>query len=171
MKRITPSTVIATLALFVALTGTGVAASQALAPPNTVGTQQIVNGSIRLVDLHPTARKGMKGEPGERGGAGVGGPPGPAGATGPVGPPGLSGGFNPAKVSYAFASQSSIGPGSSGESTATCPSGSVSIGGGGLSSVGKLGTSWAVPGGWRISVYNDTGITITIASFVVCAAP
>jgi hypothetical protein len=150
VKRITPSTMIAMLALFVALTGTGVAASQALAPPNTVGTQQIVNGSIRLVDLHASARKGMQGETGERGAAG---------------------GSNPAKVSYAFASQSSIGPGSSGESTATCPSGSISIGGGGLSSVGKLGTSWAVPGGWRISVYNDTGITITIAAFVVCAAP
>jgi hypothetical protein len=171
VKRITPSTMIAMLALFVALTGTGVAASQALAPPNTVGTQQIVNGSIRLVDLHASAREGMQGETGERGAAGVSGPPGPAGATGPIGATGPAGGFNPAKVSYAFASQSSIGPGSSGESTATCPSGSISIGGGGLSSVGKLGTSWAVPGGWRISVYNDTGITITIAAFVVCAAP
>lgn len=48
--RPSPAMVVATLALLVALTGTGVAAV-ALAPKNSVGSDQVINGSLRSVDF------------------------------------------------------------------------------------------------------------------------
>ena len=165
------SMLVALVALFFSLTGWGVAARVALAPPNTVGTQQIVNGSVRLVDLHPSATRLLKGQRGERGPQGLTGTPGTAG---PAGPQGSAGGFDPGKVSYVAASpQTSVGPSSSGVSKAVCPSGSIPVGGGGLSGIGKIGISQASadPWGWSIYVYNDTSITISIAALAVCAAP
>jgi hypothetical protein len=83
-KRLSPATVLASIALFVALGGTSVAAVTALAP-NSVGTAQIRNnavvstkvrnGSLRRVDFAANQLPA-----GLRGPAG---PPGPTGATGP----------------------------------------------------------------------------------------
>jgi hypothetical protein len=42
---------LALLALFVALGGTSVAASNALAPRNSVGSAQVINGSLAKADL------------------------------------------------------------------------------------------------------------------------
>lgn len=166
--------VVAVVALFFSLTGWGVAAKVAMAPANSVGTQQIVNGSIRLADIAPATARLLKGQVGERGTPGVQGQQGPQGAQGPPGAAGLPGGFNPGKMSYVGASpQTVINPGGVGSSKAVCPSGSYPTGGGGLSGVGKIGISQATPDpwGWSVSVYNDTGITISIAAFVVCVAP
>jgi hypothetical protein len=49
-KRISPALVISCVALFVALTGSAIAAG--VLGPNTVRSPQIVNGSIRNADLH-----------------------------------------------------------------------------------------------------------------------
>ena len=84
LKRLSPATVVASIALFVALGGTSVAAVSALAPPNSVGTAQlrnnavvsskVRNGSLRRVDFAPRQLV-----PGPRGPAGPPGPTGPAG--------------------------------------------------------------------------------------------
>ena len=161
-----PASVLAIIALTVALSGTAVAAQVALAPVNSVGGGQIIDGSIRLADIAPSTVRMLHGQKGQMGPQGPMGPPGPAGAAGAIG------GFNPAKVSYQYASQSTVLAGSLGQSTALSPSGAVPIGGGGLSGIGKIGVSKAVsnPNGWAIMVYNDSNITITISAFAVCAA-
>jgi hypothetical protein len=50
--RPSPAMVVATLALLFALAGTGVAAV-ALVPRNSVGSDQVINGSLRSVDFKP----------------------------------------------------------------------------------------------------------------------
>ena len=73
---------VALLALFVALGGTSVAAGNALVPRNSVGTAQVVNGSLGTSDLSAKARNALRGERGLQGPAGE---KGPAGAQGPPG--------------------------------------------------------------------------------------
>jgi hypothetical protein len=79
------SMAVALTAMFFSLTGWGVAARVALAPPNSVGTQQIVNGSIRLTDIAPSTATLLQGRRGEDGAAGIPGPQGPSGAPGSPG--------------------------------------------------------------------------------------
>jgi hypothetical protein len=74
---------IALLALFLALGGTTYAASTTLGPANSVASPQVVNGSLKTLDLSKKARTALKGNRGARGSAGA---PGAKGATGPVGP-------------------------------------------------------------------------------------
>jgi Collagen triple helix repeat (20 copies) len=91
---------LALLALFVALGGTSVAATT-LVPRNSVGSAQVVNGSLRKVDLAQqtiTALRGTHGPQGTVGPAGPAGPAGPPGADstvpgpqGPIGPRGATG--------------------------------------------------------------------------------
>lgn len=97
MRRIprpTPSMVVASLALAVALSGTAVAASVALAP-NSVGTTQLKNGAVNTAKVKNnaiTAAKVLNGtllaadfKAGQIP-AGPAGPTGAAGAAGPAGP-------------------------------------------------------------------------------------
>jgi hypothetical protein len=77
MKRkfFTPSMGVACLALAVALSGTAYAVTRL--PANSVGTKQVINGSLQRVDF----KRGtlLRGPAGERG------PQGPKGAAGPQG--------------------------------------------------------------------------------------
>jgi hypothetical protein len=82
---------LALFALFLALGGTSFAASNALLPRNSVGTQQVINGSLQTNDLSNKARKALKGDGGPRGPAGVQGAPGATGAQGLQGAPGATG--------------------------------------------------------------------------------
>jgi hypothetical protein len=92
--RPTPSTVIAGLALFVALGGTGYAVTSL--PVGSVGTAQlkanavvsskVLNGSLLAADF----KKGQL-RAGSRGATGPAGPAGHAGAAGPAGPAGAAG--------------------------------------------------------------------------------
>ena len=108
MKKPSAATVIATLALFVALGGTSYAAV-ALAP-NSVGSAQIKpggvqasdikdgavdgdaikSGSISVADLSKGAMNGLDGKDGAPGPAGPRGATGPAGPAGPAGAGGLA---------------------------------------------------------------------------------
>jgi hypothetical protein len=93
MKRLSPSMVVAIVALLVTLSGTAVAASSML-PANSVGSRQIVNHSVRKIDLGttlPRGRRGRQGPPGTVGEQGPTGPQGPQGQQGPQGAPGLAG--------------------------------------------------------------------------------
>ena len=74
------------LALFVALGGTAAAASNTLLPRNSVGSKQVINGSLAKADLSGKAVKALKGNKGAQGAPGVQGAAGPPGAQGPPGP-------------------------------------------------------------------------------------
>jgi hypothetical protein len=76
---------LALLALFFALGGTSLAAGNALLPRNSVGTRQVINGSLQTNDLSKTAQKALKGNTGLRGPAGAQGARGATGATGAQG--------------------------------------------------------------------------------------
>ena len=76
---------LALLALFVVLGGTSYAAVNAL-PKNSVGSKQVINGSLQTIDLSRKARAALKGNRGPRGFTGAPGAQGARGPTGPVGP-------------------------------------------------------------------------------------
>jgi hypothetical protein len=158
MKKITPSTVIASIALFVALSGAGVAAHTAFAPPNSVNTNSIVNGSIRLVDIAPATVRMLKGQSGEVG---------PAGQTGPAGPQGAPGTFDFSKLTFVQGPDTFVGYMQVGTSQAVCPAGSMVISGG-FASSGTLTTIsapttangsqvWQASGG---NTLNPSGVTL-----------
>jgi hypothetical protein len=86
--RPTPATVIACLALAVALSGTSYAAVAKLLPKNSVGTKQVINGSLQKADLSKKAVAALHGARGARGLQGIPGTPGAAGAKGDKGDPG-----------------------------------------------------------------------------------
>ncbi len=72
---------IALLALFLALGGTTYAASNAL-PRNSVGSPQVINGSLQAKDISKKARKTLKGNRGLRGLTGAKGATGLQGVQG-----------------------------------------------------------------------------------------
>lgn len=79
--KMTYANVMATIAVFVALGGTGYAASRL--PRNSVGTEQVRNQSLQREDLAPgVAIQGARGPRGPEGGRGD---PGAQGAQGPPG--------------------------------------------------------------------------------------
>jgi hypothetical protein len=82
---------LAMFALFFALGGTSFAAGNALLPGNSVGTKQVINGSLQTNDLSKTARSALKGNRGLRGLAGAQGTQGATGATGAQGVQGVPG--------------------------------------------------------------------------------
>jgi hypothetical protein len=94
---------VALFALFFALGGTSFAATNAVLAKNSVGTRQVIDGSLQTSDLSKTARSALKanrgatgpagpaGAPGTQGAPGSTGAPGAQGATGPTGPPGIQG--------------------------------------------------------------------------------
>jgi hypothetical protein len=81
---------LALLALFVVLGGTSYAAVNAL-PKNSVGSKQVINGSLQTLDLSKKARAALKGNRGLRGPAGAQGAQGAQGATGAQGVQGIQG--------------------------------------------------------------------------------
>lgn len=79
---------LALLALFFALGGSAYAAGTALLPKNSVGSRQVVNGSLQTADLSKRAQRALKGRRGLRGAQGAPGVPGAKGDRGDPGPPG-----------------------------------------------------------------------------------
>jgi hypothetical protein len=108
LRMPSPAMIVASIALLVALSGTGIAAVSALAP-NSVGSPQlqansvtatklaagavrslqVLDGSLRSTDFRPGQLP--RGKPGPQGPAGPPGPAGPAGAAGAAGPTGVIG--------------------------------------------------------------------------------
>ena len=82
---------VAFLVLFLVLGGTSYAASSALLPKNSVGSPQVIDGSLQTKDLSRKARTALKGNRGLRGPIGPQGPAGARGATGPQGTQGTQG--------------------------------------------------------------------------------
>jgi Collagen triple helix repeat (20 copies) len=94
---------LALLALFFALGGTSFAATNAVLARNSVGTRQVIDGSLRTSDLSKAARSALRGS---RGATGTTGPAGQTGQTGPAGPAGQAG---PAGVPGPQGAQGSTG--------------------------------------------------------------
>src|SRR5687767_1196565 len=99
VRRPSPALVVASLALLVALSGTGYAA--VVLPRGSVGTVQLKNGavtspkvkdsSLTLLDVAPAARAALKGQVGPPGPQGPKGDKGDKGDTGDRGPAGAAG--------------------------------------------------------------------------------
>ena len=83
--------VVSVIARFLALSGTSYSAVTKMLPKNSVGSAQVINGSLRKVDLANTTINALKGNRGLRGTAGPAGPAGTQGATGAPGAQGLQG--------------------------------------------------------------------------------
>lgn len=101
-----PSTVIALVALAVALGGTGYAAT--LLPAGSVGTAQLKNGAVISSKVKNGSLQAADFAPGELP-AGAQGPQGPAGSAGPQGPAGPAGSQGP-KGDTGAAGQGPAGP-------------------------------------------------------------
>jgi hypothetical protein len=94
-RRPSPTFVVASLAVLVALTGTGIAAVRVAIPAGSVGTAQLAanavtsnkvkNGSLLAVDVKK-GQTGKRGAAGPAGPAGAAGAAGAAGSAGPIGP-------------------------------------------------------------------------------------
>lgn len=93
--RVTPATVLAGLALFVALGGTSIAASGLIngkqIKPGTITGKQIKGKTITKAKLAPATVSELRGAAGPKGEAGPVGSAGPRGDRGPQGEPGPAG--------------------------------------------------------------------------------
>src|SRR3954465_9443256 len=83
------------LALLVALSGTSYAASTKLLPKNSVGSAQVINGSLQKGDLSTRAVAALRGARGRQGRPGAQGAPGAPGLPGAQGTPGAPGAPGP----------------------------------------------------------------------------
>jgi hypothetical protein len=85
---------VAYVALFFALCGTSYGAAASLLPKNSVSSAQVVNGSLKKIDLSGNAIAALRGARGQSGLRGIQGPqgtPGVQGAQGAQGPQGAQG--------------------------------------------------------------------------------
>jgi hypothetical protein len=138
-----------------------------------VTSANIKNGTIKLADISPDAKRALRGQRGPRGFTGA---PGVQGAQGVQGVMGPAGGFDPAKVSYVEGAEVTIAPLSFSEAKATCPVGAKAISGGWLAD--PLGVveirdtrTFDSGGSWTVHAYNwDEFDNATVKPFAVCAA-
>lgn len=176
---------VALLALFFALGGTSYAASTALAPKNSVGSAQVINGSLQKGDLSKkavVALKGNRGLQGAQGAQGAQGPQGAAGSAGPVGaigrtgsagaagavgaigPPGISG-YVVVSVVQLVANGAFV------SLSAPCPAGKTVLGGG--FTMRDLQIFVSKPDGtgtaWRVDAQNSSGFNVNLTTYAVCA--
>jgi hypothetical protein len=160
LRKPSPTLVIACLALFVAMTGTGIAANKYL----ITSTKQI----------KPSVLKQLKGAKGPRGAKGPAGAAGVAGSTGASG----VGKFVKRTAEGAFGTNFS-------KVTASCNSGEVATGGGAdwnaSTSTGWPVVSYSVPDpynaatptGWAVEIDNmgGSGTGVQAIAWVFCATP
>ncbi|HEX6788519.1 MAG TPA: hypothetical protein VF091_04685 [Gaiellaceae bacterium] len=181
-----PSTLIACVALAVALGGTGYAAIAL--PAGSVGTAQlkndavvsskVKNGSLQARDFAagqlPAGAPGATGPQGPAGSAGPQGPAGPAGATGsqgPQGPPGVSSLTYVAQTYGPFDAQTENG------GNALCGQNLHVVGGGVVADEGLIVNS-SYPSddqyndgttGWSVFVDNPTSDQLSYRVYAICA--
>jgi hypothetical protein len=168
MRRPSPATIIASIALFFSLAGTGLAASKYL----ITSTKQI-KPSV-LSSLH-----GSKGPRGLQGAQGAQGLAGPAGAAGAAGGAGAAGTFTTADVTTVTGVGTTINASANATSVATCPSGSTVIGGG-YTWAGTIPSTVTVPAdgaqgttGWAVTIQDtstSTNIATPFAAEALCAS-
>ena len=162
MHRPSHATVVAYLALFIALGGVSYAA--VTLPRGSVGTAQIRKGAVTKSKLAAEVRNGLRGPAGRAGPKGDTGPIGPKGDTGPTGPAGLSN-ITTVRVT------ASVPPSQYGGEPAVCPAGS-SVVGGGFNSANRLltaTTSRPIDNTWDARAYNTSAGALNLDTYAVCA--
>jgi len=151
-RRITPSLLIAVLALAVAVGGgTAYAASKYI----ITSTKQI----------KPSVRKALKGNTGPRGPQGAAGPAGPAGAQGPAGPSVLSG-LNRIEAA------GTIAAGAVDSLTVTCPPGQGVVSGGFAASSGVVffADTFGATNAWSVGIDNaGSAVAADATAIAFCA--
>lgn len=150
MKRPSGAWPVSFAALFLSLgAGGGYAAS------GLIGSAQIKDHSIRLVDLSPAAQAALRGQ------------------TGPAGM------IDPTKITSAISVPPTVvQPGTAGSATVACPAGDAAISGGGYGDIAGLDASepytpkgGTYPTGWYIATFNDKQVPVSINAAVVCVSP
>jgi hypothetical protein len=161
-----PATVIAALALFVALGGSSLAAASFISgrhiKPHSIPRDRLTKSAIK-------ALRGAKGPRGAQGVQGVQGVQGAQGVQGIQGMPGLSG--YTVVTSTHSASANDIG------ATVACPSGTHALGGGGevLSGTSDIGPfltdSQPANGGWLVeySMAAAGNFPLSVEVYAICA--
>jgi hypothetical protein len=155
---------VAYLALLFALSSTGYAASSSLLPKNSVGSAQVINGSLQRADLSKKTVARLRGHAG---------PAGPIGLRGPSGPSGIT---SVTAVDSAPAAMCAA-PGGGCQVAgpfATCPAGSVVVGGGWESDSIDLIVPYAkhpTPGSnYSVIAINYDTAAHTIKAHAICAS-
>jgi hypothetical protein len=172
--RPSPAMVVACTALLISLGGVSYAA--VTLPANSVGTRQVINGSLLKNDFKSgQLPRGRRGVPGDRGPAGA---TGAAGAAGPAGPAGASGPGGVTKVTTVDGPAVGMCPSGAGDcqtavSTAICPSGSFVVGGGWQSSSNDTVVESAratTATSYLVIAINYAATTGTISAHAICAS-
>jgi hypothetical protein len=170
------SNLVAYVALFCALSSTGYAAATKLVAPNSVGSKQVINGSLLKTDFKsgqlPRGAVGPAGAPGSTGPAG---PAGPAGAAGAQGPPG------PVALRFVTSPTTPVPAGQMVTQVAVCPAGMVAIGGGtfndsldtavNINSSDWDSTGGGVPNEWVGTTNNASSTATNMWVDVICTTP
>jgi Collagen triple helix repeat (20 copies) len=149
---------LALFALFFALGGTSFAATNAVLAKNSVGTRQVIDGSLQTSDLSKTARSALKGNRGLAGPAGPAGTAGTAGPAGPAGAPGLQGNQGPTGATGARGDQGVPGQAATAIFVAVNAEGTIS------KSSGANAVSRANAGVYRIEFGADITNCVYIAT-------
>jgi hypothetical protein len=161
MRKISPATGIATVALFFSLAGSGFAASHYL----ITSTSQI----------KPSVLSKLKGA-GQSELSGPAGPAGPAGAAGAQGAPGPAGTFTASDLSVVDGPDIGLSPfgdvGDVGSSVATCPAGDTVVSGGytGNAVEGAIDTDESSGSSWEVIASNAAPIDVSFQAVAVCAS-
>ncbi len=184
--RFTYANVMSTLAVFLALGGTGYAALTITGKnvkdgsltgrdirSSSVSARHVKDGSLLASDFKPAQLPA--GPAGARGPMGAQGPPGQRGPSGPAGAP--------AATNVTVRSASATGKGSA-TATASCApgeravSGGFDIGGWGATvspfrSAPVPNETGATPTGWQATMLNQTSVSAStgVTTYVVCASP
>ena len=175
--RPSPALVVACIALALSLGGASYAALRL--PANSVGTSQVINGSLLKRDFKagqlPRGARGPRGFAGAAGATGAAGPAGPAGTAGAQGPPG------PVSIKYVASAITALPNGTQQDAFADCPAGMVVTGGGAFSSStstavsiesSALGTQTGSSiDEWAVTMNNTSGSDTTFFAEAVCTTP
>ncbi len=160
-----PAMIVACLALVVALGGVSYAAT--VLPKNSVGATQLKKKAVTAAKLHKNSVNAAKVKNGSLLAADFKAgqlPAGPRGAPGPKGAPGLSG------LEYIMATSPPIAPGTQNGTTIPCPAGKKALAGGGMSEDNTpIVESFPTGQGWSVLVRNDSGHTVYLNGYAVCA--
>jgi hypothetical protein len=166
-RRPSPSMMIASVALLVALGGTSYAAIQL--PANSVGTKQLKKNAVVSKKVKNRSLKAVDFALGQL----PAGPQGLQGAQGPAGPQGPKGEKGDPAPTPTITVRT--GAEATTDASANCEAGEVALGGGGTTdgflydSGPNVGSG--IPSGWLASARNADDSDATVQAFVVCAAP
>ena len=181
--RPSPALIVACLALALSLGGVSYAALRL--PANSVGSRQVINGSLLKADFKSgqlaRGARGLRGLAGAAGPAGPAGPAGAAGAQGVQGVQGVQGPAGPVSLTYVASAITALPNGTQQDAFADCPAGMVVTGGGGFSSStstavsiksSALGTTTGDTfDEWGVTMNNASGSDTTFFAEAVCTTP